>query len=62
MLSETLKEDLMANALLGAILVGLACCKDLCKRISHSDCVLDRENGLSIKLPTWHADEPDPEI
>ena len=55
MLSETFYEDLVSNAILGIVLIGAACLKDLCKRVSHSDCAVD-ENGLKLKLPTWRTD------
>ena len=61
MISETLQEDLIANAVLGIALLVLACTKDLCKRIAHSDCAYDK--GLKIRLPTWRArDDDDTEI
>ena len=55
MLSESFTEDLVANMILGIALVGVACMRDFCKRVSHSDCVLDKERGLAIKLPTWRS-------
>lgn len=57
-MSDTFYEDLLANALLGAGMVVFIFCRDFCKRVSHSDCVYDNEQGgLKIKLPTWR--EPD---
>ena len=48
-------EDLLANAILGAALVLVTCTRDLCKRVSRSDCVYDpRDGGLRVKLPTFH--------
>ena len=55
MISDSLSEDLLANAILGIVLIGVSCLKDFCKRVSHSDCAVDATNGLSIKLPTWHS-------
>ena len=52
--SDTFKEDLLANALLGLAMVLFICCKDLCKRVSQSDCLLDSD-GLRVKLPTFHG-------
>ena len=52
--SDTFKEDLLANALLGLAMVLFVCCKDLCKRVSRSDCLLDSD-GLRVKLPTFHG-------
>ena len=54
MISETLAEDLIANAALGVLLVAVVCLRDFCKRVSHSDCAYDK--GLKIKLPTWRAE------
>ena len=59
MITESFQEDLIANLILGAVLVGAACLRDFCKRVSHSDCVLDRENGLAIRLPTWRPRDDD---
>ena len=56
MLSETLYEDLLSNALLGIVLIGAACLKDLCKRVGRSDCAVD-ENGLKLRLPTWRGND-----
>jgi len=53
-LSETFVEDIVANALLGIVLVAVSCARDLCKRVSQSDCVYDN-GGLKIKLPTFHG-------
>ena len=53
-LSETFIEDIVANALLGIVLVAVSCARDLCKRVSQSDCVYDN-GGLKIKLPTFHG-------
>ena len=53
----SLQEDLLANAVLGLAAVLLLACRDLCKRIAHSDCKMDAEKGLVIKLPTWRDDE-----
>ena len=52
--SETLQEDLLANALLGIAMLVFVCTKDLCKRVSRSDCLLDSD-GLRVKLPTFHG-------
>ena len=53
----TFQEDLISNAVLGLAAVVLLACRDLCKRIAHSDCKIDAERGLVIKLPTWRAEE-----
>ena len=53
----SLQEDLLANAVLGLAAVLLLACRDLCKRVAHSDCKMDAERGLVIKLPTWRDDE-----
>ena len=57
-LTETMTEDLVSNALLGLGMVLFFCCRDLCKRVAHSDCVYDAEHGgLRVKLPTWRDTE-----
>jgi hypothetical protein len=53
----TFQEDLISNAVLGLAAVVLLACRDLCKRIAHSDCRWDEEHGLVMKLPTWRADD-----
>ena len=64
-MSETLQEDLLANAILGLVMLMFVCARDFCKRVSRSDCVYDTGNGLHIKLPTFRtgggsgADEPE---
>ena len=59
-LTDTLKEDLVSNLLLGIGMVLYFAGRDLCKRIAHSDCQYDsNEGGLKIKLPTWRDDEDD---
>ena len=55
---STFEEDLVSNLILGAGMVAILALRDLCKRISHSDCGFD-ENGLMIKLPTWRPKKPD---
>ena len=61
-LSETFKEDLVSNLLLGLGMVAYFGFRDICKRISHSDCRYG-ENGLIFSLPTWHGQrEEDDEI
>ena len=56
-LTETMTEDLVSNALLGLGMVLFFCCRDLCKRVAHSDCVYDAEHGgLRVKLPTWRGE------
>ncbi len=52
---NSFEEDLVSNALLGLVLVALMAARDLCKRISHSDCAIDSEHGLMFKLPTFRA-------
>ena len=60
-LSETFMEDLLANAILGVALVLVTCTRDLCKRVSRSDCVYDpRDGGLRVKLPTFHRSDSTP--
>ena len=59
MLSESFTEDLVANMILGVALVGVACMRDFCRRVSHSDCVLDQENGWAIRWPTWRPEGDD---
>ena len=57
-LTETMIEDLVSNAVLGLGMVLVMCCRDLCKRVAHSDCIYDAENGgLRVKLPTWRENE-----
>ena len=57
MFTDSFLEDLVANSILGVGLVLVVCFRDFCKRVSHSDCVLDREHGLAIRLPTWRPQE-----
>ena len=52
-ISQTFSEDLLSNAILGGVLILYFCCRDLCKRVSHSDCAFDCKKGLQVKLPTW---------
>ncbi len=49
------QSDLAANAVLFGVGVLVVAFRDICKRISHSDCALD-EHGLRMKLPTWRPD------
>jgi hypothetical protein len=58
----SLQEDLIANAILGFAAVVLLACRDLCKRISHSDCKIDAEKGLILKLPTWRPGSDDEKV
>ncbi len=58
----TFQEDLISNAVLGLAAVILLACRDLCKRIAHSDCKIDAERGLVMKLPTWRDDEKAEEL
>ena len=58
--SETFTEDLLANAVLGLAMLLFVCAKDLCKRVSRSDCLLDAD-GLRVKLPTFHSRGDEPE-
>ena len=53
--SETFQEDLLANAVLGLVMLLFVCARDFCKRVSRSDCVYDTGNGLHIKLPTFRG-------
>jgi hypothetical protein len=57
-LSETFKEDIVSNLLLGLGMIAYFGLRDLCKRISHSDCRYG-ETGLIFSLPTWHRDRDD---
>lgn len=57
MITDSFAEDLIANALLGVVLISVTCMRDFCIRVSHSDCAY--EDGLRIRLPTWHARSPD---
>jgi len=59
--SETFKEDLVSNLLLGLGMIAYFGLRDLCKRISHSDCRYG-ETGLIFSLSTWHErdDDDDP--
>ena len=54
-MSDTFGEDLLANAILGTVMLMFVCARDFCKRVSRSDCVYDTEQGLRVKLPTWHG-------
>ena len=57
-ITPTMKEDLVSNALLGLGILLYYTLRDLCKRVSHSDCSYDNEHGgLKIKLPTWRGDD-----
>ena len=56
-ISETFSEDLVSNAILGAVLVIYFCARDLCKRVSRSDCAYDCEKGLQVKLPTFRESD-----
>jgi hypothetical protein len=55
-ISKTMWEDIIANTLLGTGMILYFCFRDLCKRVSHSDCYYDAEHGLKMKLPTWRED------
>ena len=50
------QSDLAANAILLGIGMLVMTFRDICKRISHSDCAVDG-HGLRMKLPTWR-DKP----
>jgi hypothetical protein len=54
---STFSEDLISNAILGAVLAALVLARDVCKRISHSNCKYG-EHGLEWSLPTWHGGDP----
>ena len=56
-MSETMSEDMLSNAILGAVLIFYFCMRDLCKRVSQSDCAFDCKKGLQVKLPTWRPTE-----
>ena len=49
------QSDLAANAILFGVGILVVAFRDVCKRISHSDCAVD-EHGLRMKLPTWRPD------
>lgn len=53
--TDTFQEDLLSNAILGIVMLVFVCARDFCKRVSRSDCVYDTDNGLRVKLPTWHG-------
>ena len=56
-LSDTMIEDLVSNAVLALGMVVVMCCRDLCKRVAHSECLYDQaDGGLRVKLPTWRGD------
>ena len=57
---EAFKSDMAANAILLGISLCLVSLRDICKRISHSDCAVD-EHGLRMKLPTWRPQDQDVE-
>ena len=59
---SSFQEDLVSNFILGVVLVALIAARDLCKRISHSDCKWDGVNGLMVKLPTFHREPPTDDI
>lgn len=59
-ISTTMKEDLISNLILGAGFIIYMCSRDLCKRVAHSDCVYDsNDGGLKIRLPTWRETDDD---
>ena len=59
-LTDTFQEDLVSNAVLGLGMVLFFCCRDLCKRVSHSECLYDAANGgLRVKLPTYRKNSED---
>jgi hypothetical protein len=55
----TFGEDMISNAILGAVMIVFMLLRDFCKRISHSECAYDAEHGgLKIRLPTWRPEQP----
>jgi len=50
------QSDMAANAILFGVGVIVLAFRDICRRISHSDCAVD-EHGLRMKLPTWRGQE-----
>ena len=62
-LTNTMTEDLVSNAVLGIGMILFFCCRDLCKRVAHSECLYDAEHGgLRVKLPTWRNNPEDDDI
>jgi hypothetical protein len=57
--TPTLQEDVISNLLLGLGMVAYFGLRDLCKRVSHSTCKYNGENGLIFALPTWRKDDDD---
>lgn len=55
--TPTLQEDIVSNLLLGIGMITYFALRDLCKRISHSDCRYDKEHGMIFALPTWRKDD-----
>ena len=58
---EAFKSDMAANSILFAIGLCVMAFRDICKRISHSDCAVD-EHGLRMKLPTWRPENPSQDL
>ena len=54
--ATSFQSDLAANAILLGVGMLVMTFRDICKRISHSDCAVD-EHGLRMKLPTWRGQD-----
>ena len=52
----TLQEDLLSNGILVVIGLVVLTCRDICRRVSHSDCAID-DGKLHFKLPTFRKEE-----
>jgi hypothetical protein len=48
----TLQEDLLSNTILAVVGLLVLTCRDICRRVSHSDCAVD-DGKLRFKLPTF---------
>ena len=53
-LTKTLQENLLSNGILAVIGLAVLTCRDICRRVSHSDCAID-DNKLHFKLPTFRT-------
>ena len=54
----TLQENLLSNGILAVIGLAVLTCRDICRRVSHSDCAID-DNKLHFKLPTFRSSRTD---
>ena len=55
---DSFQEDIVSNAMLFVAGVLFMALRDLCKRVSHSDCRHDSD-GWIWSLPTWRGDGGD---